>query len=169
MKLNGKIFLALFACTMVQSYVHAQMAVGTEQHVDSSMKQLLLQHDTVHKRNLFFVNDIVINGDRKTKSYIIEREVPFKRGDSLYLNELVQKFDIARRQLMNTRLFNDVIVSLKGFRGYNVDVQIDVKERWYIFPLPYFKPVDRNLSEWAKQGYELNRKACLVLIAGRYE
>jgi outer membrane protein assembly factor BamA len=158
MKLNWKIFLALFACIMVQGYIYCQTAVvSAGQLVDSSMKQLLRDHDTIHKRNLFFVNEIVINGDRKTKSYIIEREVPFKRGDSLYLNELVQKFDLARRQLMNTRLFNDVVVSLKGFKGFNVDVQIDVKERWYIFPLPYFKLVDRNLSEWGKQSYDLNR------------
>ena len=34
---------------------------------------------------------------------------------------------------------------------------IDVKERWYIFPIPYFKPVDRNLSEWVKQGYGFDR------------
>jgi hypothetical protein len=36
-------------------------------------------------------------------------------------------------------------------------VLIDVKERWYIFPIPYVKPVDRNLSEWAKQGYGSDR------------
>ena len=38
-----------------------------------------------------------------------------------------------------------------------VEVQIDVKERWYLFPIPYFKPIDRNLSEWAKQDYGLSR------------
>ncbi|MES1219774.1 MAG: hypothetical protein ABUT20_30015, partial [Bacteroidota bacterium] len=25
---------------------------------------------------------------------------------------------------------------------------VDVKERWYIFPLPYFKTVDRNWNQW---------------------
>lgn len=58
---------------------------------------------------------------------------------------------------MNTRLFNDVVVSLKSFIGHLVEIQIDVKERWYLFPVPYFKPIDRNLSEWAKQGYGLQR------------
>ena len=29
-----------------------------------------------------------------------------------------------------------------------VDVAVDVRERWYIFPVPYFKPIDRNLNQW---------------------
>lgn len=117
----------------------------------------MAQTDTSTRQSLFIISEIFITGDRKTKSYIIEREIPFKRGDSLNLTALVNKFDMARRQLMNTRLFNDVTVSLKGFKGYLVDIQVDVKERWYLFPIPYIKPVDRNLAEWAKQGYGLQR------------
>ena len=105
----------------------------------------------------FIVGKIYIEGNKRTKSYIIERELPFKPGDSIYLTDLVNGFEIARRQLFNTSLFNEVIVSLKSFRGYVVDVNIEVKERWYIFPLPYVKPVDRNLSEWSKQGYSTDR------------
>jgi outer membrane protein assembly factor BamA len=105
----------------------------------------------------FIVSDIVITGDIKTKPYIIEREIPFKRGDLITLNQLVKEFEVARRQLMNTRLFNDVVVSLKSFHGNLVEVQVDVKERWYLFPIPYFKLIDRNLSEWKKQGYGLQR------------
>ena len=105
----------------------------------------------------FVVGTIYIQGNRRTKSYIVERELPFKSGDSIYLTDLVKGFEIARRQLFNTGLFNEVIVSLKSFRGYMVDVNIELKERWYIFPLPYVKPVDRNLVEWGKQGYSTDR------------
>ncbi|WP_315818763.1 hypothetical protein [Paraflavitalea speifideaquila] len=48
-------------------------------------------------------------------------------------------------------------MALKSFRGYEVDILIQVKERWYTFPIPYVKPVDRNLSEWSRQGYGINR------------
>src|SRR4029078_9432795 len=64
------------------------------------------------------------------------------------LQDLVNKFEIARKQLMNTTLFHEVVVALKSFEGYNVEVLVQVKERWYIFPVPYFKPVDRNLNQW---------------------
>lgn len=106
---------------------------------------------------LFVIRDIIITGNRKTKPYIIERELAFKRGDSINLAELVAGFERARELLMNTTLFHEAIVSLKRFEGYAVDVAIDVKERWYLFPIPYIKPVDRNLAEWAKQGYGFDR------------
>jgi hypothetical protein len=107
--------------------------------------------------SIFLIGNIYIEGNKRTKPYIIERELPFKRGDSLLLPALVQGFETSRKQLMNTRLFNDVVVSLKSFRGYYVDILISVKERWYIFPLPYLKPVDRNLTEWATQGLGFDR------------
>jgi Surface antigen variable number repeat len=109
------------------------------------------------KKSLFVVGEIVITGNRKTKPYVIERELTFKTGDSVYLSELVKQFELARQQLYNTRLFNDVVVAIKSFNGYTINISIDVKERWYLFPIPYFKPVDRNLSAWSKSGYNLNR------------
>ncbi|HET6994168.1 MAG TPA: POTRA domain-containing protein, partial [Chitinophagaceae bacterium] len=96
----------------------------------------------------FVVRSIYIEGNKKTKQEFIFREIPFKTGESYILQELVKKFEVARKQLMNTTLFHEVIVALKSFEGYNVDVSVQVRERWYIFPVPYFKPVDRNLNQW---------------------
>ena len=110
-----------------------------------------------NKPSNFIIADILVNGNRKTKPYIIERELTFKRGDTILLADLIAKFEYARQQLMNTKLFNEVVVALKSFRGYLVDVEINVKERWYVFPIPYFKPVDRNLSAWADKNYSFER------------
>jgi len=110
-----------------------------------------------NKPSNFIIADILVNGNRKTKPYIIERELTFKRGDTVLLADLIAKFEYARQQLMNTKLFNEVVVALKSFRGYLVDVEINVKERWYVFPIPYFKPVDRNLSAWADKNYSFER------------
>lgn len=117
----------------------------------------LLSSTTANNSSVFVVGKIYIEGNKRTKSYIIERELPFKTGDSILLPALVEGFELSRRQLMNTTLFNDVYVALKAFRGYYVDIIIAVKERWYIFPLPYLKPVDRNLTEWATQGLGFDR------------
>jgi outer membrane protein assembly factor BamA len=105
----------------------------------------------------YIIGQILIKGNGKTRNYIIERELSFKRGDTLTLTELVRSFRLAHERLVNTRLFNEVIIYLKEFRGYIADIQIEVKERWYIFPLPYLKPADRNVSAWAQKGYQLNR------------
>jgi len=96
----------------------------------------------------FTVRYIIIEGNRKTRPDIILREIPFKSGDVYLLQDLVKRFEGARQQLMNTSLFHEAIVALKSFEGYNIDVLVQVKERWYIFPVPYFKPVDRNLNQW---------------------
>lgn len=97
---------------------------------------------------LYVVGDIVITGNKKTKDLIILREIPFKKGETYTLAVLVRKFEDARRQLMNTALFHNVIVAAKSFDGNKVNVTVDLKERWYLFPLPYLKPVDRNLNQW---------------------
>ena len=96
----------------------------------------------------FIVRTIIIEGNKRTRPDIILREIPFKSGDVYLLQDLVKKFEGARQQLMNTALFHEAIVALKSFEGYNIDVLVQVKERWYIFPVPYFKPVDRNLNQW---------------------
>ncbi len=98
--------------------------------------------------SLFVIRNIIITGNRKTKDKIILREIPFDPGEEYLLEELVKKFEDARRQLMNTSLFHEVTVALKSFEGKNVDVLVDVKERWYVFPVPYLKPVDRNINQW---------------------
>jgi len=115
--------------------------------------------DSSVKRNSspFIIGDIFVEGNKKTKPYIIERELPFHRGDSVYLPDLVKGFEVGRQQLMNTTLFNEVIISVKAFRGYMVDVFIEVKERWYLFPIPYVKAIDRNLQEFLKQGIGVDR------------
>lgn len=107
---------------------------------------------------LFIVRNIFIVGNKKTKRDIILRELPFKPGDQYLLQDIVAKFQLAREQLLNTALFHDVVVALKSFEGYNVDVLIEVKERWYLFPIPYFKPVDRNFNQWlVEQKADLSR------------
>ena len=104
------------------------------------------------------VGEIQVSGNKKTRLQIILREIPFKTGESYPLAVLVKKFEDARRQLMNTALFHTVVVAAKHFDGDLVTIVVEVKERWYLFPLPYFKPVDRNLNQWiVEQNAKLDR------------
>ncbi len=106
----------------------------------------------------FTIRNILITGNKKTKDDIILRELPFKAGEEYSLQDLVKKFEDGRRQLMNTALFIDAVVAMHKSEGYLVDVMVDVRERWYIFPVPYFKPADRNLNQWLfEKGASLSR------------
>jgi len=132
-----------------------------QESASESLHEVLLQpgnEKAPADNSLFAVRNIIITGNKKTRDNIILREVPFKPGEQYLLQELVKKFEDARRQLMNTTLFHEVTVALKSFEGYNVDVLIDVRERWYIFPVPYFKPIDRNINQWiVEQNASLSR------------
>src|SRR5215213_6941933 len=98
--------------------------------------------------HLYVIRNILISGNRKTKPNIILREVPFEIDEEYPLQQIVKKFEKARKQFMNTGLFQDVVVSLKSMSGYDVYVNIEVAEKWYIWPKPYLKSVDRNFHQW---------------------
>jgi outer membrane protein assembly factor BamA len=95
-----------------------------------------------------YIAGISIYGNKKTKPFIIEREIPFKQGEYLSPKDLEKKLVLAKEQLINTSLFLDVSVFIQNKFGELVFITVNVKERWYLFPLPYFKLVDRNLNTW---------------------
>lgn len=95
-----------------------------------------------------YVASISIYGNKKTKSYIIERELPFKQGDKITREELQKELEIAKHQLVNTSLFLDVSVYVENRFDQLVFITVYVKERWYIFPLPYVRYIDPNFNTW---------------------
>jgi outer membrane protein assembly factor BamA len=111
-------------------------------------KLLLASAYTPFFDSLYVIGDIDITGNIKTKESIILREISIKKGEAYTISDLVKKFEYARRQLMNTALFQSAIVAAQRFEGNTVFITVIVKERWYLFPIPYLKPVDRNLNQW---------------------
>lgn len=106
--------------------------------------------DPIKKKDSIFytIGNIILNGNKKTKSYIVFREVSFKQGDTLTPSQLTEQLELSRQQIMNTTLFVDVVVYVTNIEKNIANIAIDVKERWYIFPLPYFKLIDRNFNQW---------------------
>ncbi len=96
----------------------------------------------------YTIGNIIITGNKKTRKEIIERELTFKREEQISAGDLVRKMETGRQQLMNTTLFNHVKVATKDFDGNRVNILVELKERWYMFPVPVFRPVDRNLNQW---------------------
>ncbi len=94
------------------------------------------------------IADIFITGNKKTKAYIIEREIPFKIGNHMMRGDLPAKMELARQQLMNTAMFIEVDLKVDRQVEDLIFITVTVKERWYFFPLPYFKIVDRNFNQW---------------------
>ncbi len=94
------------------------------------------------------VNNINITGNSKTKDYIILRELPFIKGDTIGKENLQQKLILAKDQIINTSLFLSVDVSTENIDENKLNINIKVTERWYFLPIPYFRLVDRNFNQW---------------------
>ncbi|WP_462249636.1 POTRA domain-containing protein [Ferruginibacter sp.] len=97
-----------------------------------------------------YIKNIVVKGNKRTKEYIILREIQFQKGDSLVISTINQQLEQARQQVYNTTLFSEVKFETVILSAFDMVVTVDVKERWYIYPVPQFKPVDRNFNEWIK-------------------
>lgn len=97
------------------------------------------------------IRNIQIQGNSKTKNYIILREIPYHVGDQIHKDSLILLNTLSQQQLFNTALFlSTKVASIYPVIGDStiVDIDIHVKERWYFLPRPYFKWVDRNFSQW---------------------
>jgi len=94
------------------------------------------------------VREIKITGTKKTKPYIVLREMQFKEGDSLSVATLHDELEKARQQVYNTTLFDEVNFNAVVNGSDDITVDIRLKERWYIYPVPQFQLVDRNLNDW---------------------
>lgn len=100
--------------------------------------------------NKLFIKNIIVKGNKTTKEYIILREIQFKKGDSIVISKLNDELEQARHQVYNTTLFTEVKLDFVIASAYDIIVTVTVRERWYIYPVPQFKPVDRNFNEWIK-------------------
>ena len=97
------------------------------------------------------INKIQLEGNNRTKNYILLRELPYHVGDQINKDSLTILNTLSQQQLFNTSLFLSVnVTSVYPLINDSsiVDIQIKVKERWYFIPKPYFKWVDRNFNQW---------------------
>lgn len=94
------------------------------------------------------IRHITIKGNRRTKLYIIQREMNFKTGDSIPANTLEKQAEQARRQVYNTTLFDYVKIEAIVLDNNELDIVLEVKEKWYLYPTPQIQMADRNFNEW---------------------
>jgi len=113
--------------------------------------------------------NVEITGNKLTKPRIITRELDFKVGDSLATfqgknkvsfndrnfypgdsSELRLRMNYSRENLINTKLFLTVDLSIKCIKDNNYTLLIEVTERhyWWLFPIPKLNAP--NFNEWIR-------------------
>lgn len=112
--------------------------------------------DTPDSLRIITINSVSVEGNYRTRTPIILREMAVLPGDSLPRNILEGSLEIDRRKIINTNLF--ITVEMLYFPSQQdssaVDVRVVVKERLYMVVLPVFSLADRNFNEW---WYDRNR------------
>lgn len=107
---------------------------------------------------VYEVRSIRVEGNKVTKTAIIEREVVFKTGDFIPADQLNEKLELTRSNIINTNLFLDISIAHTVDSLMQMDVTIYVKERWYWSVLPYLVLGDRSFNEWwYERGRDLRR------------
>jgi outer membrane protein assembly factor BamA len=97
------------------------------------------------------IHSITITGNKKTKEFIIRREMQLKDGDTIKAARLNDELQKLQQQVYNTNLFLEVKVDITALAANTIDISIALKERWYIFPIPKFQLIDRNINEWLQK------------------
>jgi outer membrane protein assembly factor BamA len=120
------------------------------------------------QENVLIINDIMIDGNNKTRDMVILRELTFHKGDTLSKTFLDKQIILSRQNILNTSLFN--YVTIEGItKDINlIDIEIIVEERWYTWPSVIIKYDDRNFSSWikakdlskSKYGFSLEKYNC---------
>jgi len=120
-----------------------------QQNVDIKIfYEQLLQKTAIDSNCKLLLDTIIISGNKKTKNYVILREIKIKQGDSIKANSLFETIKSSRELVYNTNLFSEVEIIPLMTSAYTFSLKVVVNERWYIYPAPQFKLSDRNFNEW---------------------
>lgn len=105
------------------------------------------------ENNFVVVNQINITGNDITRREIVFREMTIHSGDTISRTELEKHIKESRENLLNTSLFNfaDITVNeVSDSENINIDVQLT--ERWYLWPIPFLRYADRNIMAYFEEG-----------------
>lgn len=96
------------------------------------------------------IEKIKVEGNKRTRTDIILRELDFEIMDTIPLETLTSVLIKNEQYLMNTGLFTQAKISFAEWEGATnrVGLLIEVKENWYVFPFPIIEMADRNFNVW---------------------
>jgi outer membrane protein assembly factor BamA len=104
----------------------------------------------------FIIKEILIGGNKRTRRSTILRELAFQEGETYPLPEIIEKLEQTKRQLMNTTLFRNVVVTLRSLQDQHVFINVEVEEKWYLYPQPFIRVANGTFSQWNERGRKLD-------------
>jgi outer membrane protein assembly factor BamA len=104
------------------------------------------------------IDKVFIIGNKRTRDQIITRELEFKQNDTIRVSDLDLKLLQNKNRIFNLGLFTHVDLNVIYLTATRIDIVVNLKERWFTFPVPIFKLADRNFNDWwENQNRDLRR------------
>lgn len=109
---------------------------------------LTAQRDSLSE-TLIFIDEIQLEGNKKTKTGTVLRELDFAAGDSMPSGALAASLERNRLLLLNLGIFTEVNMQTRVSATSNhLKVLVQVTEAWYLYPVPILSLSDRNFNVW---------------------
>ena len=109
----------------------------------------LLQCLSLNAQEIFIISSINIEGNKITKEDVILRVLDFSKEDMLTKENLLLKIKKSEENLQNLQLFNFIKIDFsRQFEKREINIEINVIERWYIWPYPILEVSERNFNVW---------------------
>jgi outer membrane protein assembly factor BamA len=134
----NKTLLGFLAAALLSVSLQVKLA-AQQDSLEKNFEENALKIDTLN----LTISDIVITGNDITKKDIITREMTLKKGSKFTL----KKYSDDLMNIYNLALFTKVDIIPAPSGGNQIALNVDVKERWYILPLPSGGIED---GEWKK-------------------
>jgi outer membrane protein assembly factor BamA len=94
------------------------------------------------------VSEINIEGNKKTKAWLIKRELDIAVGDTIFLNNIEKKLLVDKNKITNLDLFLHVELAFEAQIQPFAKLRISVAEQNFYYPFPVFLLADRSFNEW---------------------
>lgn len=109
--------------------------------------QFVLLYSSLSAQENVTIEEICVLGNKKTKTSIILREMTLQIGMDLPESQLEREIERSKNNIINSNLF--VYVNMDYERDQNfIRINVEVKERLYLLPLPIIYLADRSFNEW---------------------
>ena len=104
----------------------------------------------ISQEGFFIVENILLEGNKKTHAQVIYNELEVMPGDTVYFEDFTELVVESRKRVLGTALFTGCEVNIKNWRTdvHLADLEIKVQENWYIYPSLIFELADRNFNVW---------------------
>lgn len=104
--------------------------------ITAAVDSLIITNETWVK-----IDSIEITGNDITEEFVILRELTFKAGDTV--NGEILSFN--KERVYSLGIFNFVSIYARQNESF-ITAVVDVKESWYIYPIPFLSIRDKNLD-----------------------